>query len=258
MIRLTTAICAAALLAGCAKVRTEQAAQSQPVTTARQRPPANPLKNAYFGDLHLHTRNSFDAYIFNVRASPDDAYAYAKGGTIKHAAGFNLHLNSGPLDFLAVTDHSEYLGVAPAINTPGDPYASVPYAKELFSTDQAAARAAFQRFGEGFDKGKRRDEFKDLRTVRSAWADTIGAAKRHYDPGTFTTLIAYEYTSAPDGRNLHRNVFFANEQVPDLPYTSLESQNPEDLWKWLDTQRANGVESLTIPHNSNGSGMSAR
>jgi hypothetical protein len=254
MIRLTTAICVVTLLTACTEKKTEPTAQQQPVATARPRPPANPLKNVYFGDLHLHTRNSFDAFIFNVRASPDDAYSYAKGGTIKHADGFNLHLNSGPLDFLAVTDHSEYLGVLQAINTPGDPYASVPYAKELFSTDQATARAAFQSFAtKALRGGKRLDEFKDLRTVRSAWADTIDAAKRHYDPGKFTTLIAYEYTSAPDGRNLHRNVFFANEKVPELPYTALESQNPEDLWKWLDSQRANGIDSLVIPHNSNGS-----
>src|SRR5262249_52663483 len=147
MIRLMTAICVVTLLlTACTEKKTEQTAQQQPVAAARPRPAANPLKNVYFGDLHLHTRNSFDAFIFNVRASPDDAYSYAKGGSIKHADGFNLHLNSGPLDFLAVTDHSEYLGVLQAINTPGDPYASVPYAKELFSTDQATARAAFQSF----------------------------------------------------------------------------------------------------------------
>lgn len=86
---------------------------------AGDRPAPNPLNNAYFGDLHLHTRNSFDAYIFNVRASPEEAYVYAKGGTIKHATGIEMKLNSGPLDFLAVTDHSEYLGVLPAIDTEG-------------------------------------------------------------------------------------------------------------------------------------------
>ena len=85
----------------------------------------------YFGDLHLHTRNSFDAYVFNVRASPDDAYAYAKGGTIEHAMGFELRLNDGPLDFLAVTDHAEYLGVVQALDTPGSEYAKGPYAREL-------------------------------------------------------------------------------------------------------------------------------
>src|SRR5512138_1745720 len=121
------------LLASCM----QHEAKAPPATGARATksakvPAPNPLRNVYFGDLHLHTRNSFDAYIFNVRATPNDAYAYAKGGTIKHPAGFDLHLNSGPLDFLAVTDHSEYLGVLPAINTPGDPYAGVPYAKELF------------------------------------------------------------------------------------------------------------------------------
>src|SRR5262249_2947620 len=167
-----------------------------------------PLRNVYFGDLHLHTRNSFDAYIFNVRATPNDAYAYAKGGTIKHPAGFDLHLNSGPLDFLAVTDHSEYLGVLPAINTPGDPYSSVPYAKDLFSKDPDTATNAFRVFAETLDKGKRMPEFADLRTVRSAWADTIEAAKRNYEPGKFTTLVAYEFTSAPGGHNLHRNVIF--------------------------------------------------
>jgi hypothetical protein len=244
-------VCVAALLTGCDQKPATPAAQQTPA--APERPAANPLKNVYFGDLHLHTRNSFDAYIFNVRASPDDAYAYAKGGTIKHAAGFDLHLNSGPLDFLAVTDHSEYLGVLPAINTPTDPYSSVPYAKELFSTDGAVVTAAFRRFADTLDQGKRMQEFSDLRTVKSAWAEAIDAAKRAYEPGKFTSLVAYEFTSAPGGRNLHRNVIFAGDKVPDQPFSALESQNPEDLWKWLDTQRTQGIDSLVIPHNSNGS-----
>src|SRR3569833_2860361 len=115
----------------------------------------NPLRNVYFGDLHLHTRNSFDAYIFNVRASPDDAYTYAKGGTIKHAMGFDLHLDSGPLDFLAVTDHAEYQGVLQAIDTPGTGYSKVPYAKELFSSDPNVVRSAFNKFAARLASGKR-------------------------------------------------------------------------------------------------------
>jgi hypothetical protein len=244
---------ASALIAACSQPADAPPKAADAPKPASQRPPPNPMRNAYFGDLHLHTRNSFDAYIFNVRASPDDAYAYAKGGTIKHASGYDLHLNSGPLDFLAVTDHSEYLGVLPAINTPGDPYASVPYAKELFSTDQVAVNKAFRKFADTLDEGKRMADFADLRTVRSAWNDTIDAAKRNYEPGKFTTLVAYEFTSAPGGRNLHRNVIFATDKAPELPYTALESQNPEDLWKWLDQRRAEGVESLVIPHNANGS-----
>src|SRR5574339_532287 len=76
----------------------------------------NPDRNAYFGDLHVHTKLSFDAYIFNVRATPDDAYRYAKGESIHHAAGYDVRLTDAPLDFLAVTDHSEYLGIVPAMN----------------------------------------------------------------------------------------------------------------------------------------------
>src|SRR6185295_3279700 len=176
-----------------------------------------------------------------------------KGGTIKHPGGFDLHLNSGALDFLAVTDHSEYLGVLPAIDTPGDPYSSVPYAKELFSTDQVAVNAAFRRFADTLRDGKRMPEYGDLRTVKSAWAQTIDAAKRAYEPGKFTSLVGYEFTSAPGGRNLHRNVIFAGDKAPEVPFTALESQNPEDLWRWLDTQRAAGMEALSIPHNANGS-----
>src|SRR5690349_575030 len=248
---------AVALLASCTQQSTPPSTaangKSVPRASTRDAPAPNPLRNVYFGDLHLHTRNSFDAYIFNVRATPDEAYAYAKGGTVKHAAGFDLHLNSGPLDFLAVTDHSEYLGVLPAINTPGDPYSNVPYAKELFSTDGAVVTAAFRRFADTLDAGKRMPEYADLRTVKSAWAEAIDAAKRAYEPGKFTSLVAYEFTSAPGGRNLHRNVIFATDKVPDQPFSALESQNPEELWKFLDQQRALGIDSLVIPHNSNGS-----
>ena len=96
-------------------------------------------------------------------------------------------------------------------------------------------------------------EFADLRTVKSAWHDIDRSAKRNYEPGKFTTLIGYEFTSAPEGRNLHRNVIFAGDTAPELPFTALESQNPEDLWKWMDQQRALGIESLSITHNANGS-----
>ena len=253
MKRLAIAVCAAALLTGCGPQTPAASTQAEQAPAPAARPPANPLKNAYFGDLHLHTRNSFDAYIFNVRASPDEAYAYAKGGTIKHATGVDMKMDSGPLDFLAVTDHSEYLGVLPAINTPGDPYASVPYAKDLFSTDPKQVNTAFRKFGDALRTGQRMPEFADLRTVKSAWHDIIDSAKRNYEPGKFTTLVGYEFTSAPDGRNLHRNVIFSGDKVPELPYTALESQNPEDLWKWMDQQRAQGFESLSITHNSNGS-----
>lgn len=246
---------AGVLLAACSqKAEAPKAADAADAPkAATERPAPNPLRNVYFGDLHLHTRNSFDAYIFNVRASPDDAYTYAKGGTIKHAMGFDLHLNSGPLDFLAVTDHSEYLGVVPAIDTPGTAFSKLPYAKDLFSTDTKVVLAAFRRFADSIESGKRLDDFKDTSTMASAWNETIKSAERANDPGKFTSFIGYEFTSAPGGRNLHRNVIFSGDKAPPMPYSELESQNPEDLWRWLDERRAEGIEALAISHNANGS-----
>lgn len=216
-------------------------------------PPPNPLRNVYFGDLHIHTRNSFDAYVFNVRASPEDAYAYAKGQTIKHAMGFDLRLGSGPLDFLAVTDHAEYLGVVQAIDTLGSPYSKVPYARDLFSSERAGILAAFARFADSLSSGKRLPELSDLSATRSAWQETIRSAERNYEPGRFTTFIGYEFTSMPESRNLHRNVIYADSQVPPMPFSALDSQNPEDLWRWMDAWRGQGMEALSIPHNGNAS-----
>lgn len=223
------------------------------VPTASVEAPANPLRNVYFGDLHLHTRNSFDAYVFNVRATPDDAYAFARGEAIEHAMGFELKLRSGPLDFLAVTDHAEYLGVVQAIDTPGSPYSGVPYARDLFASERAGILAAFKRFADSLASGKRLPELASMTATRSAWHETIRSAKQHYVPGTFTTFIGYEFTSMPEMRNLHRNVIFDSEQVPAMPYSALDSQNPEDLWQWMEQRRAEGMESVAIPHNGNAS-----
>jgi hypothetical protein len=237
------------VVAGIAVVVLAGTAQAQN-TSARTR---NPQRNAYFGDLHVHTKYSFDAYIFNVRATPDDAYRYAKGESIRHAGGYDVRLTDAPLDFLAVTDHSEYLGVLPAMHDPGHPLSKIEYAPDLFSSDPKKITAAFQRIGASIRSGQYAPELKDFATIGAAWHSITQSAERNYQPGKFTTFAGYEYTSAPDGQNLHRNVIFRSARVPDLPFTALESQNPEDLWRWLDVQRAKGVDALAIPHNMNGS-----
>ncbi len=211
----------------------------------------NPLRNAYFGDLHIHTKNSFDAYIFNVRVTPDDAYRYAKGDAITHAAGYKIRLRGAPLDFIAVTDHAEYMGVLPGIADPDNPLSNLEEWQGLISTDPEAIREAFLKVGTSLRDGVWIDDLNDKATMRSAWTETIDAAERHYEPGKFTTFIGYEFTSPPQGANLHRNVIFKDSNVPDLPFSSLDSQNPEDLWAWLDDLREEGIEGLAIPHNSN-------
>ena len=206
---------------------------------------------AFFGDLHVHTRNSFDAYVFNVRATPDDAYRFAKGEAIRHPLGYELRADR-PLDFLAVTDHGEYLGVLPAMDDPSSDLSALPLAEQLFSRDPERNRAAFLRLGATVASGTPLPDL-DRADVRDAtWAAIVRAAEEHDEPGRFTTFAGYEYTSAYRGANLHRNVIFADEAPPTI-YSSHESQNPEDLWDWLDRQREAGFDAISIPHNSNAS-----
>jgi hypothetical protein len=227
---------------------------ARPATpTAAHLPGYNADRNAYFGDLHVHTQLSFDAYIFNVRRTPDDAYRFAQGQAIGHAGGFDVRLAGGPLDFAAVTDHSEYMGAMGEAADPKSPLSKLPLVQGLFSPEPARITEAFNTMVQGYEHGTLPKEFSDPRIASRAWAEVQDAAARNNQPGRFTTLVGYEYTSAPDGRNLHRNVIFRTAKVPDLPYTANTSRDPEDLWRNMDGWRSKGIEALAIPHNSNGS-----
>jgi len=245
----------AVCLVGCG---TEPQPQEVSTTEADTNPPIERSRtagfsadrNAYFGDLHIHTKNSFDAFIFNVRVTPDDAYRYAKGEGLTHPSGFEIKLPGPPLDFVAVTDHAEYLGVLPAMADPDNPLSEREIAAGLQSADQDDILAAFQRVSGAVRTGVSDPEIEDEATSVSVWAETVAAADRHYQPGTLTTFAAYEYTSTYEGGNLHRNVFFRGD-APERPFSTLDSKNPEDLWDWLDRQRGDGVEAMAVPHNSN-------
>lgn len=228
--------------------------------------PANPDRDAFFGDLHVHTDYSFDAYSFGNTATPYDAYRYAKGAALTHPSGYQIQLQT-PLDFYAVTDHAMFLGlVKEAADTTSD-FSKYDVAEPLHNinapdnmgTMSIPARARnFASFIpdtlEGILDGTI-DEALATDVSRRAWLDTIEAAEQFNDPGKFTTFVAYEYTTSSDDRgNLHRNVIFeGSEKLPAVPFSRLNSQNPEGLWDWMDSLRDQGIESLAIPHNSNGS-----
>ena len=237
-----------------------------PPDTLNANPESNAGRNAYFGDLHVHTNYSFDAFAFGTVASPYDAYRFAKGEAIEHPAGFDVQLRA-PLDFYAVTDHAMFLGAVKAaadtttefsrlghvqalhnLNAPENQnFDSIPDRVTAFSTFLPDTLAMV---GDGS-----LDPDLVNQIAKDAWSDTIRAAETFNDPGNFTTFVAYEFTSSTDDRgNLHRNVIFQGaDRLPAMPFSRFHSQNPEGLWDWMDGLRQNGIEALAIPHNSNGS-----
>jgi hypothetical protein len=242
-----------------------QGIQIQPI------PAPNPNKSAYFGDLHVHTANSFDAYTFGTISSPSDAYRYAQGEAIPHPTGYQIQL-SRPLDFYAVTDHAMFLGLLKEAADTSSEFSRYDLAKPLHNLNDSVSAGVlsiikrsglFRTFGRAVNQGLKEDTIDKALVEnigRTVWQETIKAAEDAYVPGIFTTFAGYEYTSSIDlyEKYLHRNVIFRdNKNLPARLFSRLDSQDPEKLWDWMDRLRNNGVESLAIPHNSNISGGSA-
>lgn len=225
-----------------------------------------PLRQAFFGDLHTHTAFSLDALFRGGFQTPDDAYRFARGEPI----GLSPVDDAGqptrraqldrPLDFAAVTDHSEWLGeVAVCTDATGAVY-DTPACRGLrpgfTEDDRAAWLADFSVPGRGpaicgEDWARCRDG------LATAWSETRAAAERHYDRSSacsFTTFHGWEYTRAPERSMTHRNIILRNEITPELPISWIDAADPEDLWTRL-KERCNdngsGCEALSIPHNPN-------
>jgi len=231
----------------------------------------NPDRNAYFGDLHVHTTNSFDAYTFGTMSTPADAYRYAQGEAITHPSGYQIQL-SRPLDFYAVTDHAMYLGLLrEAADTTSD-FSRYEVAEPLHNLNNPVSTGVlstikraglFRPFARAVNEGLENGTIDGLLVERignSAWQETIQAANDAYAPGQFTTFAAYEYTSSIDlyEKYLHRNVIFRDtDNLPARLFSRRDSPDPEKLWDWMNELRTDGVDSLAIPHNSNISGGAA-
>ena len=213
-------------------------------------PPSNPLKNAYFGQLHLHTGMSFDAYLGGTRLYAEEAYRFARGEEIEQD-GRKVKTDAA-LDFMGVSDHSEYLGQLRLLGDPNGPLAQTPFGKLFASTPPEQRSALIYKLADSFGSGGvEPPELLTRDIMKSNWQRQIDAAEKYYQPGKFTTFVAYEWSSIPNGANLHRNVIFRGPKYPELPFSSLDSANPERLWRYIEHQRSNGIQALAIPHNSN-------
>ncbi len=211
-------------------------------------------RKAYFGEQHVHTSWSVDAWLFgNHITGPGDALDYAQGKTIKHPLGYDITIDR-PLDWMGVTDHSEYVGITKQANTPGSAVSKMPEAQPLIlkdPNDPADVQKVFNYLVSLVSKPPIK-AFMTPEVAGSVWKENIDIANAHNKPGEFTAFCSYEWTSQYDFRNLHRNIYFRDcDKVPSQPYSALFSWHPEDLWKWMDEQRKAGNELLAISHNAN-------
>ncbi len=226
---------------------------------------SDPLRQAFFGDLHTHTAFSLDALGRGGFQTPDDAYRFARGEPLdlgpldEDGQPTRTAQLVRPLDFAAVTDHSEWLGEVSVCTDPSSPLYDEPACRGMRPGGTPEERAAWMDHRlTGRVPGLCGEDGSDCREgLLTAWGDTRAAAERHYDRSSdcsFTTFHAWEYTRMPGLSKVHRNVILRNEIAPELPISWMDAAAPLDLWTRLKARcndTGTGCQALTIPHNSN-------
>ena len=211
----------------------------------------NRLNNVYFGEQHLHTVNSPDAFAFGTRNTPDEAYRFCKGEAIKKNTTGETVQKGTPYDWCAVTDHAEYLGVMPLLLEKDNPLQDTPIGKLIATGDPKDGEKAFQQIIDSAAQMQPISYMVDPKLAKTVWARQKAAANDHYAPGKFTTFVAFEWSAQPSSVNLHHNVFFRDDAGPDAIFSAFDSVRREDLWSYQEAQRRAGHENFSIPHNGN-------
>lgn len=209
---------------------------------------------AFFGDLHVHTKLSADAFVFGARTSIEDAYRFAQGEEITLFDGRTVRIGR-PLDFVAITDHSESFGEYYVCTTPSHPRYSNQWCERARSGDTSAWAEYSITGRDGFrekSNGVCESDAACRQEADTIWQRIVATAEEHYQPGSFTTFPGFEFSpSIPTGGMLHRNVIFSSEAVPDHALSATEADTELDLWAWLDQTCNDECDAITIPHNMN-------
>jgi hypothetical protein len=216
-----------------------------------------------FGDMHHHTSLSVDSGLIGNTNGPDVSFRLARGEVVKSNSGQPVKLVR-PLDFLVVTDHAEYLGIAKLLNEADPTLLATDIGKEWYAQMQGSPQDAWQAvvsMQQDFVSGV--PKFDNPQVKRSVWDDVVDIASKYNEPGTFTALNGYEWStvsngkdgSGPPGANLHRVVIFRDgpDRVKQiLPFSAFDSGDPEKLWEFLASyEKKTGGRALAIPHNGN-------
>ncbi len=207
-----------------------------------------------FGDTHVHTSYSTDAGLIGNRLGPDEVYRFARGEEVTSSSGVRAKLQN-PLDFLVVTDHAENLGLAPMIAEKNVDLLKTEFGKKISEmVYKGDFLGAYSLWGQGMATGEDPLKGNDALT-RSAWEHLTSSAEKFNDPGKFTALIGYEWTSSPGGNNLHRNVIFRDAKAMAdqiIPLSNYDTSDPEKLWEWMAAyEQKTGGKVLAIAHNGN-------
>jgi hypothetical protein len=209
----------------------------------------------FFGDTHFHTKLSVDAGLVGTTLGVDEGYRSARGEKVISNTGQPVQLIR-PLDFLVITDHAEMIGLAPMIHESNPALLADPWGKwvhERFNAGPEGRMEAFRNILEAGTKGI--NPFSSDALVRNIWVDFVEKADTYNEPGRFTAMTGFEWSSTPKGDNFHRVVVFrdgAAKTSQTVPFSLFDSQDPEDLWKYLaGYETKSGGQVLAIPHNGN-------
>ena len=239
------------------------AAQEQVVTPEKLEPAKiySPFVNrdypdqVLFGDTHFHTNLSFDAGLVGTTLDVDAGYRFARGEKVRSNSGQPVQLIR-PLDFLVITDHAELIGLAPQIQSSAPELLADPWGKWVHERFNAGQEGRMEAFGSILEAGTSGiNPMSSNDAARSIWIDFVEKADTYNEPGRFTAMTGFEWSSSPNGNNLHRVVIFrggAENTSRTVPFDMFDSADPEDLWQYMaGYEEKVGGQVFAIPHNGN-------